>query len=197
MSTAPVTLDFSKAQPIQPSVTFDFSKAQPIQDMNAERGAAQATGLSPDKRGPIGRAFDEVKAGLTAAQPGGGLTPQPTALGNAAEFFGMAGDTASRLAGPTEAAAGAGALSEKAASVLKPTPSIRSIGTGLYDGAGKEIMKDVVEYGPSKLAQQVQKLLPEKATVDQAEKIARLVYHIGAGTGLATYLYHELYGSLK
>ena len=50
--------------------------------------------------------------GPTAAQPGEGLKPQPTALGNAAQFVGMAGSTAAGLMGPTEGASAAEAVSK-------------------------------------------------------------------------------------
>lgn len=37
MSTAPVTLDFSKAQPVSGGVQLDFSKAQPVDQAPAKQ----------------------------------------------------------------------------------------------------------------------------------------------------------------
>lgn len=73
-------------------------------------GAAQATGIGPDTRGPFRKVWDEVKRGLTAAQPGEGLKPQPTTLASAAQYAGMVGTVASQLMPAPEAAAGSGAI---------------------------------------------------------------------------------------
>lgn len=75
-----------------------------------QRGAAQATGLSPDTRSTAARMWDEVKRGLTSAQAGQGLKPQPTMIANAAQFVGMAGDTLSQLGVAPEAAEAGGAV---------------------------------------------------------------------------------------
>ena len=137
MSTSPVALDFSKAQPLPPEqpVALDFSKAQPIDtppvDNTYKGAAAGATSLSADTRGPFRRAWDEIKGGLTAAQPGEGLKPQPTALGNAAEFVGMAGSTAAGLMGPEEGASAA----EKISNAL-PTTSTKGAVQGFKELQG-------------------------------------------------------------
>src|SRR5258708_4637143 len=106
--------DMSKAVPLLPSEhpLFDMSKAQPITaEADPLRGAAQATGIGADTRGPFRQAWDEIKRGLASAQEGQGLKPQPTTLANAAQFAGMAGSTLAQL-GPSGASASASALEE-------------------------------------------------------------------------------------
>jgi hypothetical protein len=115
-------------------------------DTSAQRGAAQATGLSPDTRGPIGRTWDVVKSGLTSAQPGQGLKPQPTTLGNAVQFLGMAGDVASQLGGVVPGAGTAGAI-EKAA--FKPTVKMVPVVSKLLDAQGNPIVREVEQVGAS------------------------------------------------
>jgi hypothetical protein len=115
MSTAAQPLfDMSKATPIQAPL-FDMSQAKPISEgaptgTDPLRGAAEATGLSADTRGPFRKAWDEIKRGLTSAQYGEGLKPQPTTLANAAQFVGMGADTLSKLGWAPEAAIGASAV---------------------------------------------------------------------------------------
>jgi hypothetical protein len=76
--------------------------------------AQKAPGLTPSTIGPgpgmLGRGWNDIKAGLTAAQPGAGLPVQPTALGNAAEFAGMLGTEAGQLGVGPGLAEGAGAI---------------------------------------------------------------------------------------
>lgn len=69
-------------QPVPPNPMNALSKAETI-------------GAGP---GWLGQKWNEIKAGLTAAQPGGGLKPQPTVLGNAAEGAGMLGSLISQYA---------------------------------------------------------------------------------------------------
>ncbi len=118
-----------------PSGWTPVQEAQPSADTSPLRGASQATGLSADTRGPFRKAWDEIKGGLTAAQPGGGLTPQPTTLGNAAEFAGMAGSTIANLAVPTEGANAAGATSAAISKAL-PARRIAQAGQAFKDLTG-------------------------------------------------------------
>jgi len=111
-----------------------------------QRGAAQATGLSPDTRSPAGRVWDEVKRGLTSAQAGQGLKPQPTMAANVAQFAGMAGDTMSRLGGVVPGAGAAGAI-EKAA--FEPTVKMVPVVSKLLDAQGNPIVREVEEVGAS------------------------------------------------
>jgi hypothetical protein len=75
--------------PDAPSVTIKPDAASPTDALS------KATGLSA---GPswLGQKWNEIKSGLTAAQEGGGLKPQPTFLGNAAEGAGMLGSLISQ-----------------------------------------------------------------------------------------------------
>lgn len=57
---------------------------------------SKATGISAGP-GMLERAWNEVKAGLAAAQPGAGLPRQSTVLGNAAETAGMLGTEIGQL----------------------------------------------------------------------------------------------------
>src|SRR5262249_40931794 len=87
-----------------------------------------------------------------------------------------------------------GAALGELGTLLRPTMVTKTIGTGILDSTGKELMRDVLEAGPSKAAQAIQKFLPEKSTLAQAEKVAKIVYHIVTCGGTAAYLYHELFG---
>jgi hypothetical protein len=68
------------------------------------------------------------------------------------------------------------------------------------DAAGRMlpwVAKKTAEEGPSLLAkgaEHIKDILPEGASVEQAAKIAKIIYHTGMGTGMATYLWHELFG---
>ncbi len=57
---------------------------------------SKTTGISAGP-GFLERKWNEIKAGLTSAQEGGGLAPQPTTLGNAAQFAGVLGTELSQL----------------------------------------------------------------------------------------------------
>jgi hypothetical protein len=89
---------------------------------------------------------------------------------------------------------GLGAAGALASAAMAPTTIAKTVGTGLLDAGGNEITKEVLEEGPSKIAQVVKNILPKEATVDQAAKIAKIIYHGGLTTGVATYLYHEIFG---
>lgn len=87
---------FTEVQPIQQQQTF--SDVAPITGAPAPPATdslSKATGISAGP-GLLARKWNEIKAGLTAAQPGGGLTPQPTFTGNAAEAAGMLGSLISQ-----------------------------------------------------------------------------------------------------
>jgi hypothetical protein len=66
-----------------------------------------ANALPPATIGPgpgyLGRAWNDVKAGLAAAQPGGGLARQPSTVGNIAEAMGGVATGVSQLGLGTEA----------------------------------------------------------------------------------------------
>lgn len=89
-----------------------------IGDQLAAKGSSVADTLSKATTigagpGPITRAWNEIKAGLTGAQEGQALPQQPTALGNAAEFAGMIGTQIANLgAGSGDVAAGARGIEE-------------------------------------------------------------------------------------
>src|ERR1700679_3375801 len=99
--TLPANFDFKTG-----ASTATPQKNEPNDPM---RGAAQATGLSPDTRSPVGKIWDEGKRGLTSAQAGQGMKPQPTMTANIAQFSGMAGDTLAQLGVAPEAAEAGGA----------------------------------------------------------------------------------------
>jgi len=63
--------------------------------------------------------------------------------------------------------------------------------------AGRFAAGKVAEEGPSLLGkgvEHIQDILPEGASIDQAAKIAKILYHTGIGSGMATYLWHEIFG---
>ena len=132
MGTTPVTLDFSKAQSLAPTkpdttisagVTLDFSKAQPIAGPGASTSGDFWQG-SPSVPGlPIQQSMT--------------MTPEKMKAGAI-----TAGETA--LAG---AAAGSAALGASAA--LAPTATAETVGTGILDASGQEIMREVTKYGSS------------------------------------------------
>jgi hypothetical protein len=59
------------------------------------------------------------------------------------------------------------------------------------------IVKEVLKKGPSVVGgiiNAVKDALPKGASAEQIDKIARILYHLGAGTGGAAFLWHELFG---
>jgi hypothetical protein len=68
------------------------------------------------------------------------------------------------------------------------------------DAAGRMlpwIAKETATEGPSiasKGVEAIKEILPKEVSMDQAAKIAKIIYHTGIGTGMATYLWHELFG---
>jgi hypothetical protein len=126
---------------------FDFKagSSPEQQASDPQRGASQATGLSVDTRSPAGKVWDEIKRGLTSAQAGEGLKPQPTMIANAAQFAGMAGDTLSQLAVAPEGAAASGAVEK----LFKPTTTTVPELSKLVGPTGKPLYKMVEQEGPS------------------------------------------------
>lgn len=113
---------------LPPGATLVSSGAPQAPDANDPlRGASEATGMGADTRGPFRKAWDEIKRGLTAAQEGQGLKPQPTVLANAAEGVGMIGSTLSQFGAVPEAAAG-GRVAQNL--VEKVLPSTRAAKAG-------------------------------------------------------------------
>lgn len=124
--------DMSKAVPLAPSEhpLFDMSKAQPISSAaDPLAGASQATGMGADTRGPFRKAWDEIRRGLTSAQEGEGLKPQPTLLASAAQFAGMAGNTVAQYGVAPPAA-------EAAAAIEKAIPSAERAGQNFQELKG-------------------------------------------------------------
>ena len=56
----------------------------------------------------------------------------------------------------------------------------------IVDAAGNELGGSL---------QAIRNALPSAATMEQAAKVAKIVYHLGLGTGGATFLWHEIFGS--
>jgi hypothetical protein len=139
---------------------FDFKTgAAPAPPNNdPTRGAAQATGLSPDTRSSAGKMWDEIKRGLTSAQAGQGLKPQPTVLANAAQFAGMAGDTLAQFGVAPPAAEAASAAERTVGKLFKPTSSMVPTTSNLLGPTGKPLIKMVEQEGPSVASKAVDKL---------------------------------------
>jgi len=168
MGGTAVTLDFSKAQPVG-GVSLDFSKAEPIDSGPKAPGAYQT-----HPSGPIENANDTTGrqknyAGLDEITPREGESFEDT-MHRAIEY----GKTvtpdqlhqqahadlklapAVLAAAPAIGAGGAAAIAGPATlgSMLgAPTAAAGTVGTGILDVAGKEIMRDVTTYGPSLLKQ--------------------------------------------
>jgi hypothetical protein len=122
------------------------------------RGATQATGLGPDTRSSVGKIWDEVKRGLTSAQAGQGLKPQPTMTANAAQFAGMAGDTLAQFGVAPPAAEAAGAAERTIGKLFKPTSTMVPETSNLLGPTGKPLIRMVEQEGPSAANKAVEKL---------------------------------------
>ena len=148
---------------------FDFKtgKVSTIQQESPDdptRGAAQATGLGPDTRSPVGRIWDEVKRGLTSAQSGQGLKPQPTAAANIAQFVGMAGDTLSQLGTAPEAAEAGGAVERALTSKVDPLAKVNKIlGVGAREVRVGSMPESLSEFASNPARGVVKAGLDEKA----------------------------------
>ena len=129
-----------------PQYKSQIKQAAPTASADPQRGAAQATGLSPDTRTAAGRVWDEVKRGLTSAQAGQGLKPQPTMTANIAQFAGMAGDTLAQYGAAVPGANAAGSV-EKA--LFKPTVKMVPVVSKLLDAQGNPIVTEVEQVGAS------------------------------------------------
>lgn len=93
---------------------------------------------------------------------------------------------------------GAATLAGEAAGGLF-TPGVKAVQetSSLFGPEGQPIAREVLKKTPSiarGVISAVKDALPKEATVDQAVKIARIVYHLGLGTGGAAFLWHELFG---
>jgi len=136
---------------------FDFKKGEaPKPDTSPLRGAAQATGLSADTRTQAGRIWDEVKRGLTSAQPGQGLKPQPTTTANIAQFAGMTADTLAQYGIAPPAAEAAAGAERAIRGMFTPKKQVERVATGILDSHGDEIMKTVEKFGKSKAQELLQ-----------------------------------------
>jgi hypothetical protein len=107
MSAATQTDWFAQNAPQAVSGDWFDTNAPKSAPPSATDALSKATSIGPGP-GWFQRQWDAVKAGLVGAQEGGGLKPQPTTLGNAAEFTGMLGKVASDLSIAPELAEGAG-----------------------------------------------------------------------------------------
>jgi hypothetical protein len=138
MGNSPVTLDFSKAQPIDTGVTLDFSKAQ-LLNRNPQQTLSQANSL-------MALAMSGQQAQMNPADRA--RFEQGRQAGTASAAGTVAGGTLSALLGPTASTA--------------------SVGTGILDATGQEIMKDVTQYGPSVARQVLSHPLAQKLLLHAA-----------------------------
>lgn len=101
------------------------------------------------------------------------------------------GKRAGTIAGGVQIATGAlGGLFTPGVQVAQETSSI-------LGPEGQPVVKEVLKKGPSAIGgvvNAVKDALPSEATMEQAMKVARIVYHLGLGTGGAAFLWHELFG---
>jgi hypothetical protein len=166
MGGTPISLDFSKAQPLpnaaaQPgafqsakgapvqnaNVQLDFSKAQPIPQAGEQQNYAGLKEIVPMEGESFG---DTMKRAIEY-----GKTVTPEQLHQQAQAD-LKLAPAVAAAAPAIGAAGAAAIAGPATlgSVLSaPTAATGSVGTGILDAAGNEFMKNVTTYGPSLLKQ--------------------------------------------
>lgn len=181
-----VSLDFSKAQPL----TLDFSKAQPI---------AQATNNSPvtldfSKAQPINltpqEALSRTNANMALAMSGQQAQMSPD---DRQQF--ESGRKAGTIAGGTAIATGA------ASGLFTPGIQVAQETSSVLGPEGQPITKEVVKDAPSlagKGIQAIKNALPAAATPDQIAKVAKILYHTGAGVtgigGTAYLVWRELFG---
>jgi hypothetical protein len=143
-------------------VVLDFSKAQPI-----DAGVT----LDFSKAQPLNRTPQTTNSLMALAMSGQQAQMSPT---NRAQF------EQGRLAG-TAAAAGTAAFGTLGSLLGAPSMSTTSVGTGILDATGQEIMKDVTQYGPS-VARQVlshplaQKLLLHAAGLGAGGAILKAIF---------------------
>lgn len=104
---------------------------------------SKTTGISAGS-GFLQQKWNEVKQGLASAQEGGGLSQQPTALGNAAQFAGALGTEAAQLGvGPELAASG---LTKAGQVVSEALPSTKMANAGkLFNQLRGQIGQHTVE----------------------------------------------------
>ena len=95
------------------------------------------------------------------------------------------------IAGGVQIATGA------AGGLFTPGVQVTREASSILGPEGEPLAKEVMKKAPSLVGgvmNTVRDALPKEATIDQATKIARIVYHLGIGTGGATFLWHELFG---
>jgi hypothetical protein len=148
---------------------------------------SKTTGIGPGP-GFFAQKWNEIKQGLTSSAPGAGLPPQPTALGNAAQFTGMMGQEAFNLGLFPGMAEGATAATEAIPSVERAGKTFQelkgAIGThsvAMTDKLADALadVKDAVDTG-STLPSVVNKFVTRIADVDKGPLTyseARQFYH--------------------
>ena len=164
-----VSLDFSKAQPLaQPAngspVSLDFSKSQPIN-------------LTPEQQ------RSRTLSNMTLAMSGQQAQMSPD---DRQQF--ESGRKAGTIAGGASIATGA------AGGLFTPGVQVAQETSSLLGPEGQPITKEVVKEAPSLAGAAIKNILPEGATLGQAAKIAKILYHTGAGSGMAALLWHEIFG---
>ena len=88
-------------------------------------------------------------------------------------------------------------LGGAAGGLFTPGVQVAQETSSLLGPEGQPIVKEVLKKAPSvigKTVEVVKDALPKGATVEQIDKVARILYHLGAGTGGAAFLWHELFG---
>ena len=82
--------------------------------------------------------------------------------------------------------------------LLAPGVPVAQETSSILGPGGAPVVKEVVKKAPSAIGgvlNAVKDALPLEATMEQALKVARIVYHLGIGTAGAAFLWHELFGN--
>lgn len=96
-----------------------------------------------------------------------------------------------QIAGGLQVATGA------AGGLFTPGVQVAQETSQILGPEGQPAVKEVLTKAPSAIGgvvNAVKDALPEEATMEQAMKIPRIVYHLGLGTSGAAFLWHELFG---
>jgi hypothetical protein len=91
-------------------------------------------------------------------------------------------------------AGGASIATGAAGGLFTPGVQVAQETSSLLGPEGQPITKEVVKEAPSLAGAAIKNILPEGATLAQAAKIAKILYHTGAGSGMAALLWHEIFG---
>jgi hypothetical protein len=94
-------------------------------------------------------------------------------------------------------AGGVQILGGAAGGLFSPGVQVAQETSSILGPEGQPVVKEVLKKAPSvvgKVLEGVKDALPKEATVEQAMKVARIVYHLGLGTGGAAFLWHEIFG---